>query len=223
LAIIRIDINGNVNIGVFAVATDKFVLVRFDAEEKIVESLERTLDVPVIKAKIGDSTLIGVLVSANSKGILVPYYASDDEIRQLHEKLGGDVNIERLPSKLTALGNLILTNDKHAIVHPEFDFKAIRIIADVLDVEVLRRENYTIPLVGSCGVATNKGILLNPMFSDEEIEWISSIFKVPIGIGTVNHGMPFVGAGMIANSKGAAVGLNTTYHEMVRISETLGV
>jgi translation initiation factor 6 len=41
-------------------------------------------------------------------------------------------------------------------------------------------------------------------------------------IGTVNHGDPMIGTGLVANSKGAIIGRNTTGIEMGRIEEALG-
>ena len=41
-------------------------------------------------------------------------------------------------------------------------------------------------------------------------------------IGTVNHGSPVIGSGLIANSKGAIIGNQTTGIEMGRIEEALG-
>lgn len=221
MVVIRTNFNGNPNLGVYAIATDKYVLVRFDLHQKTVEKLEDVFKVPVLKAKIADSPIIGVFAVGNSNGILVPYFTLDSEIKFLKEELG--VVIERVPSKITALGNIILANDKGVVAHPGTERKAIKVIEDVLDIEVVCGKIYRLPLVGSMSVATNKGAIVHPMASDEELEWLSSVLKVPVDIGTVNHGGPFVGAGMIANSHGAATGLPTTGPELLRIERALDV
>ena len=41
-------------------------------------------------------------------------------------------------------------------------------------------------------------------------------------IGTVNHGYPVIGSGLVANTKGAIIGKLTTGIEMGRIEEALG-
>ncbi|RLF51129.1 MAG: translation initiation factor IF-6, partial [Thermoplasmata archaeon] len=41
-------------------------------------------------------------------------------------------------------------------------------------------------------------------------------------VGTVNHGAPLIGSGIIANSHGAIIGSLTTGIEMNRIEEALG-
>ena len=47
------------------------------------------------------------------------------------------------------------------------------------------------------------------------------IFKVKVITGTVNHGVPLIGSGLIANSYGAIVGNITTGIELGRIEEAL--
>ena len=42
-------------------------------------------------------------------------------------------------------------------------------------------------------------------------------------IGTINHGVPFIGSGLVANSKGALVGDLTTGIELGRIEEALNL
>jgi len=221
LVVIRVNFNGNPNLGVYAIATDKYVLVRFDLYQKTLNKLKDTFKVPVLKTKIAESPIIGVFAVGNSNGILVPYFTLESEINTLKKELG--VIVEKVPSKMTALGNIILANDKGAVAHPELERKAIKVIEDVLDVEVVCGKIYRLPLVGSMSVATNKGAIVHPMASDEELGWLSSVLKVPVDIGTVNHGSPFVGAGMIANSYGAATGLPTTGPELLRIERALEV
>jgi len=221
LVVIRTNFNGNPNLGVYAIATDKYVLVRFDLHQKTLEKLGDIFKVPILKVKIADSPIIGVFAVGNSNGILVPYFTSDSEIEILKKELG--VVVERVPSRMTALGNIILANDKGVVAHPGIERKAIKVIEDVLDVEVVCGKIYRLPLVGSMSVATNKGAIVHPMASDEELEWLSSVLKVPVDIGTVNHGGPFVGAGMIANSYGAATGLPTTGPELLRIERALDI
>lgn len=41
-------------------------------------------------------------------------------------------------------------------------------------------------------------------------------------IGTVNHGFPMIGSGLVANDHGALIGRLTTGIEMGRIDEALG-
>ena len=70
-------------------------------------------------------------------------------------------------------------------------------------------------------VVTNKGLLCHPKTTDDEINHLKKVFKVDVMIGTINHGVPAIGSGLIANTKGAVVGSLTTGIEMGRIEEAL--
>jgi translation initiation factor 6 len=76
-------------------------------------------------------------------------------------------------------------------------------------------------VVGSCGVATNLGCLLHRDVREDELGLIQDILRVETDIGTANFGSPFVGACVIANSKGAVVGESSTGPEITRLMETL--
>lgn len=47
--------------------------------------------------------------------------------------------------------------------------------------------------------------------------------KVPAAIGTLNYGAPLVGACMVANSRGAAIGFKSTPIELGRVEDSLGL
>ena len=71
-------------------------------------------------------------------------------------------------------------------------------------------------------VVTNKGCLCHPKVTDEEKNLLKKVFDVNVMIGTVNHGVPMIGSGLVANTKGAIIGNLTTGIEMGRIEEALG-
>ena len=95
-------------------------------------------------------------------------------------------------------------------------------ISHVLDVEVQRGSIANFKITGSVARATNKGVLVHPAASEDEIEYIEKLFKTPVDVGTVNNGTQLVGACAVANSKGVMVGLNTTGPELARIEEAFG-
>lgn len=160
-------------------------------------------------------------MAGNNHGLLLPYSASDEEVNMLRSFT--DLKIERLQSKLTALGNLILANDRGAVVYPLFDKEARQAIGEVLEVEISEATITGIPLVGSNGVVTNQGVLVNPLAKEKDLEVLKEILKVQADVGTVNRGVPYVRTGMTANSKGAVVGDQTTGPELARIIETLKI
>ena len=78
-----------------------------------------------------------------------------------------------------------------------------------------------IKTVGMAAVATNKGLLCHPKIKEKEKEKLETIFDVPVMIGTVCHGTPNIGAGVVANNHGAITGSHTTGIELGRIEEAL--
>jgi len=76
--------------------------------------------------------------------------------------------------------------------------------------------------VGMAAVVTNKGCLCHPKVTDDEKAVLQDVFDVEVMIGTVNHGFPMIGSGLVANTKGAIIGDQTTGIEMGRIEEALG-
>ncbi|MFQ5910594.1 MAG: translation initiation factor eIF-6, partial [Thermoplasmata archaeon] len=75
--------------------------------------------------------------------------------------------------------------------------------------------------VGSVAVATNKGVVCHPKIRNEERKLLEDVLKVPVTIATANYGTTYVGACVVANSKGAVVGSTTTPIEIGRIEEGL--
>lgn len=92
----------------------------------------------------------------------------------------------------------------------------------MLEVDVKVSTLAGLNIVGSMGAATNRGALLNPQASSEEIGIIEDTLGVEADVGTVNHGVTLIGACSVANSNGVLVGEETTGPELARIEEALG-
>jgi len=67
-----------------------------------------------------------------------------------------------------------------------------------------------------------KGCLLHRDASEDEIEHVKELLKIPITCGTVNMGSPFVNSGIICNSNGFVVGDLSGGPETMTIDEALG-
>jgi translation initiation factor 6 len=76
--------------------------------------------------------------------------------------------------------------------------------------------------VGAVGVATNRGALLHPDVTGEELEAVEKVLGVPADVGTACGGTKFVGLCIIANSHAALAGTTTTGPELGRIESSLG-
>jgi translation initiation factor 6 len=210
--IMKTDFHGDWNIGLFGFSTERFCLVSNRVDDKDVKILRDSLKVPVIRMSYG---FAGIFIAGNSNGILLPEYM--ENARKELEELGCEVSV--LKSKYTALGNLILSNDKGAIVSKLFGKKEIEEIASSLGVTVEKGTIARTNLPGSAGFATNKGVLLHRDTTDEENEHVKEILGVNSNAGTANFGSPWVGACIIGNTRGLFVGSKTTIHEIVRMDE----
>ncbi len=215
----RANLNGNSNLGVAICSTEKIAIVPSNLGEAQANLIADTLGVTLIKTPISGSNLAGALAVGNSNGFLVSPYALDNEMEAIKEL---DVEVERIPDKFTAVGNIILVNDYGAIINPLLSDETMEVISDVLDVEVERGNIANFKITGSVAVATNKGVLVHPSATEDELAFIEGILKIPADIGTVNRGIKLVGACTVANSKGVIVGLDTTGPELARIEEALG-
>ncbi len=217
-----LTIMGNPNVGVYMTATDKYAIIPMGIEDEKKEVIKEVLDVEIYEATIAGTRLIGVLVGGNENGLLLSSSVSDDELRMLKKALGNGVVVEILRSRNNAVGNLLAANGKAALVYPKLEKDAIKIIEDVLDVEVFQRSIAGVSTVGSVVAVTNQGGIVHPDASDDEVRFLSDIFRVPILTGTVNFGIGFVRTGLVANSRGAIVGAETSGPEIARIQMALG-
>jgi translation initiation factor 6 len=211
----RLDFNGSSNIGAFCRVTDDWIL-QGPSNDATTKSLNQIFEKEPIRTTIGQSTLIGILTVGNKNGLLVPHTVLDEELEALQE-LG--IPITPLKSKLTALGNLILTNDHAALVSPAFSKSEQQTIRDALNVEVKASRIAGSDLAGSFCVVTNNGLLAHIGVSEEELNWLGSFFSVETDIGTINRGVPYVSIGLLATLKAAAAGFETTGPELMRITE----
>ncbi len=221
MAISLLDIRGSPNIGVYTLTTDLYTVLPIEVSEAKKETIKKFLNTEIIHTSIGDSTLLGVLSRANSNGILVPYYTHDEEIEQIKKAV--DVNVVKIDCNKTALGNLVLANDRGVVVDPELTEEkgVVKQIEDALGVEVVQGTIVGLPYVGSLAVATNKGVLTHPMLREDERKLLEDVLKVPVDVGTVNRGVPFVASGLMANSFGVLAGFITTGPEIVMLSQSL--
>lgn len=212
----RISFESSSEVGVFAKLTNKYALVATGGSENFYSIFEDELSahMPVVHASIGQCKIIGRLIVANSKGMLVPSITTDMELQVIRNSLPDSVRIQRVEERLSALGNVIATNDFVALVHPEVDQATEEIIQDVLGVETFKTTIAGQPLVGSYCCITNKGGLVHPMCSVAELDALSSLVQVPLCAGTVNRGSDQIGTGMVVNDWTAFTGTETTATEL---------
>ena len=208
---------GTFNLGVYAKASDDLAIAAAGSEASFLKDLSEALEVETVAITAGGARVVGSLVAMNSHGIAVSNMAEDEELADLKSRFP----ILRLPDEINAAGNNILVNDHGAIVTPDAEPRTVKKIADVFGVEAVTATIAGCSTVGSVCVCTNKGCLCAIDASDEDIELLQDVLKVEVTRTTVNHGAQFLGAGIVANSKGALVGDETTPIEMGRIEDGL--
>jgi translation initiation factor 6 len=221
VAVYLSSIVGSACIGVYSLVTEKIAVFPKMFPLKKAERMAEWLKVKLVHTSIGGSVLAGALACANSNGILLPHFAREEELACIRLLFEGNITV--METKKTAYGNLVLANDYGAVVDPRFKEPDLRQIADALGVEAVPSEIAGLPYVGALAVATNKGVLAHPLLKDEERKLLENVFKVPVDVGTVNCGIPYVGTGLLGNSHAAVAGSLTSGPEMFIIGNALDV
>ena len=217
----KYDVYRSPNVGLFLRTNNDTLLLPFGFAETKAKKLKEYLDVEkIIHVSIAGTRLIGPMTVMNNNGILLPSTVSDDEIRILKQT---GLNVDRLKSKFTAIGNLISANDKGAVVSNLFKGEVDQNIKDILGVPLQTLSIGGYIQVGSMIVATNAGAIVHPIASDSEISTISEILQVEAEPATVNGGSPFLSSGILANFSSVIVGNLTTGPELIMISRGLKV
>lgn len=207
------DYKGNENIGFYGVVSDTYAVFTVDFKTRDLFDNHCVKDI-----RIGGTDLIGLFATGNSNGLVVPDLVRDHEAEQLRDS---DVPFHIVEDRYTAIGNLILCNDTGCIISPHLEDHRDA-IADGLDVPVETGTVAGLNIPGSCGVATNKGVLLHRDATEDELAHVEDVLGVDADIGSVNFGSPYVHSGILANSTDLLIGPNTTGPETQRIQDALG-
>lgn len=221
MAIIRAQVFGRSLVGTFLTANNSYILYPPTLLKPLLKKFKTVFEEPFYPLTINNSNLLGVYSASNKYGIIVPYIIREDELNKLKSFVNKSTQIGILKSTDNAFGNLILCNDKGAIIS-SFLKNYKREIEDILNVETVIYEfaNYYLP--GSISLVNNYGCLVHPLSTDDEIEYISSILKVDeVDVSTVNRGVPYLRSGAIVNDRSGIFGSNCTGPEMMRITSVL--
>jgi len=215
------DVFGNASIGVYSLVNDRIAIVPPQVPENKRQKVEEWLKVKVVATTVGKSLVTGALACSNSNGVILPPFATEAEVAAI--KSAADINVTIMDTKKTAYGNMVLANDKGAVADPRLKKRDRDKIGDTLGVELVSNEIAGLPYVGSLATATNKGVLAHPMLREDERKVLEDALKVPVDVGTINCGIPYVATGLLGNSYGAVAGFLTTGPEMFIIGQALDV
>ncbi|KAL3644241.1 eukaryotic translation initiation factor 6 [Castilleja foliolosa] len=220
----RLQYENNCEVGVFSKLTNAYCLVAIGGSENFYSTFEAELAdvIPVVKTSIAGTRIIGRLCAGNKNGLLLPHNTTDQELQHLRNSLPDSVVVQRIEERLSALGNCISCNDHVALTHPDLDKinrpqragETEELIADVLGVEVFRQTVAGNILVGSYCTFSNRGGLVHPHTSIEDLDELSTLLQVPLVAGTVNRGSEVIAAGLTVNDWTAFCGSDTTATEL---------
>jgi translation initiation factor 6 len=212
---LRTNFNGDPNIGMYGFATDKYCFLGANVQQSLLQRVRETLKTEIVSSTVSGTELTGLFAMGNSNGIILSKIIEDYEVRKLKEN---GLNLKVINSNETALGNLILCNDKGCLISSSLK-KFQKEISDVLDCEVEIGKIANLDIVGSCGIASNIGCLCHREAREEELKKIEEILKVKVDVGSVTYGTPYIRSGIIVNSNGVLVSNPTTGAEIGRIGE----
>ncbi len=215
--LLRTDYNSNPNIGTLAAVNDRVAIVPPQAPPEFVSTIEEALEVEVLKTTLCSTSLVGVFLAMNNRGMLV---CSQAEKRELEVLECSGMRVEVVEERHNALGNLILASDAGALAYSGLQEETKSALERVMGCRVRMVDSLGgYRTVGSIGAANQRGVLLHPSLSEAELELVEDALEVRAEVGTVNMGVGFVRTGMLVNSRGAVVGSETTGVEMMRIQD----
>lgn len=221
---IKLKIFGGDHIGLYIKASSSFFLHHSTIPANKIDVLRKELGVPSIPVYLVNTLVTSPFIACNKNGVLVSHLFEDyalEELKKALEIFG--LNLGVIRERYTSFGNLVLANDKGAVVSPILSLSTRKTIADVLDVEVVSMTIGRFSYIGSLGVSNNAGVLVAPVTKEDEAKVIEDVLKVSLYTGTINGGIEFISSGIIANDKGVVVGSSTTGRELMVITQAFGV
>lgn len=228
MAIRTCDLNGNPFIGVFCRLMGDVAICPMETGGELIGLIQEVLGARVHRTSAGGTNLHGSLVAANSKGLMAPFFYSEEELTRppfdrSDEGLPDDVRIVISDEPLTAWGNNLLLSETRALINPDIPRSSIRVIEDIFDVEAVRGTISGIKTVGSIAVLNRKGMVVHPKASPDDMNLLEEVFGVKPYISTANFGSPHLGASIMANDSGALVGSKSSGVELNRIENSLDI
>ncbi len=217
--VLKANINGNPNIGLYGYCTDSYLLLGKEVPKKTADLFSKALNVPVHKLNIAGTSLLGVFLAGNSKKLLVPSTCFEEELKNL-EKLG--IDFEVIQSKVTCLGNTILCNDHGCLVSNDFSADQKKKIRQVLDVPLKPGTISDLDNVGSLAVLNKNACIISRNATHQEINKASELLQLDCIEASVNMGSPYIKSGLLCNKHGFIIGDLSGGPEIVHIEEALG-
>ncbi|OYT33889.1 MAG: hypothetical protein B6U87_02840 [Candidatus Aenigmarchaeota archaeon ex4484_52] len=206
---------GDVNIGLFIFATDKYILIPNNSINL------NSFGAKQIIASAYETELLGLFFAGNSKCLIAPHNIDKDEIENLKLNLPKTTKLHLLETKKNAIGNLILSNDYITFLSPVIKHKKQE-LQDALGTKIYILDIHDKEIISAFFVITNKGFLCSNEIDKEYLNYLKEKSNLKGNYGSVNFGSIFVKSGLLANSHNYIAGAKTTGPETARIDECLG-
>lgn len=213
-----VNFNSNPNVGLYGFATDKYCLIGGEVPEKFYSKIGEVLGVKVIPLTIAGTSLLGVFLNGNNKILLVPSIVFPQELEVLNKN---KIKYAIIDTKYTCLGNNLIITDKAGIASNDYGQKDLKQFKDALGFDIISAKIANHSTLGSLAVHNKNGILCHHDILENEAKLLKKILKLEINTGTVNMGSPFVGSGILCNSKGMLIGDLSGGPEIVNADQAL--
>ena len=222
MALLQKDLFNSPYSGVFCATNDLLTLIPPGIPEDDMEAISEALGTTIRVITIGGSSVLGTLVAMNNKGILVSNLVTSLELEKL-EKISSELklNLGVLAERSNAIGNNFLLNDNGGFCNERLSKKSKNNAEEIFEISIESQSLNGMDTLGMISCVNNNGGLCHPEISDKEKENMEAVLDIPVMEGTVNFGMPLVGAGVISSSKGAVCGRQSTGVELGRVEEAL--
>ena len=222
MALVQKDLFNSPYAGVFCSTNDNLTLVPPGIPADDMEAISEALGTKLEIITLGGSRVLGTLIAMNNNGILVSNIVTDLElekftqISKLHK-----IDFGVLPDRSNAIGNNFLVNDSGGFSNERLGKRAKDKAEEILKINLVSQSINDMDTLGMISCITNKGGLCHPDISTSEKSEMEKVFDIKLMEGTVNFGLPLVGAGIVANSNGAVCGRQSTGVELGRMEEAL--
>ncbi|MED6305375.1 MAG: translation initiation factor IF-6 [Candidatus Thermoplasmatota archaeon] len=222
MALLQRDLFNSPYSGVFCTTNDALTLVPPGIPQDDIEAISKALETTVEVITIGGSRVIGTLITMNAQGLLLSNLVTSREIEKL-DKLASDLDLRIgvISDRSNAIGNNFLVNDYGGFCNERLGSRTRELAQEVLGVEITPKSLNQMDTLGMIGCVTNKGGICHPDITARDRQMMEKVLDVPIMEGTVNFGMPLVGAGVVASSNGAVCSRQSTGVELGRVEEAL--
>lgn len=215
----KIKIFSGPNVGVHLVASSEFVLAPEGIKQAILDTIERTMEVPVHSIP-ANTNLFGALTLVNKHGIVLSTVLGLDTVEHLEALDIGKV--AQVPKNFFALGNSAVTNDIKTMISPFIDKDSRKIIKDTLKTEMTVMKLGGSVLLGSLVAANENGAIVSDLVNEDELDLIKEVLGIKkVGYSTINKGFYFPSSGIIANENGCILGDDVTGIEIMKIMNIL--